>query len=125
MELILNVAHSSMEKHHKWVIIATIPVKLVMDDMTIVLKDVKVMQQVISKVNKLLQWTKWKVKPVKSRGITLLRGKDNPKVILTIADKSIPTVCDGPVKSLGRWYDSNLKDMSWVQEVAQCLQNRI
>ena len=30
-----------------------------------------------------------------------------------------------PVKSLGRWYDSSLKDTSQAQEVTQCLQNGI
>ena len=81
-----------------------------MDDMTLVSKDVKAMQQAINKVNKLLQCAKMKVQPAMSRSLTLSRGKVDPKAIFTIANNSIPTVCDGPVKSLERWYNSSLKD---------------
>ena len=73
------------------------------------------MQQTINKVNELHQWAKMKVKPAKSRSLTLSRGKVDPKAIFTIANNNIPTVCDGPVKSLGRWYDSSLKDTSQAQ----------
>ena len=72
-----------------------------MDDVTIVLKDVKAMQQANNKVNELLQWSRMRVKPGKSRSLTLLRGKWDPKAIFTIASNNIPTVCDGPLKSLG------------------------
>ena len=41
-------------------IIVIVLVKVFMDDTTIVLKEVKVMQQVIDKVNELLQWVKYK-----------------------------------------------------------------
>ena len=91
---------------------STILIKAFIDDMTIVLKDVKAIHQAINKVNELLQWAKMKVKQTKSRSLTLSRGKADPKAIFTIANNNILTVCDGPVKSLGRWYDSNLKDMS-------------
>ena len=102
VELILDAAYHWTEKHHKPVIIATILIKAFMDDMNIVLTDMKAMQKAIDKVNKLLQWAKMKVKPAKSRSLTLLRGKFNPKVIFIIANNSILTACDGPVKNIGR-----------------------
>ena len=102
MEFILDALHSWTEKHHKWEIIATILIKAFMDEITIVLKDVKAMQQAINRVNELLQWARMKVKPAKSRSLTLLRGKVDPKTMFTIANNNIPTVCGGPVKSLGR-----------------------
>ena len=61
----------------------------------------------------------------KAQCITLLRGNIDLKVIFTIANNSILMVHDGPVKSLGRWYDSGLKDTYQAQEVTQCLQNGI
>ena len=76
--------------------------KAFMDAMTLVLKDVKAMQQAINKVNELLQWAKMKVKPAKSRSLTLSRGKVYPKAIFTAVNSKIPTLCDGSVKSLGR-----------------------
>ena len=70
------------------------------------------MQQAINKVNKLFQWGKINIKTVKLRILMLLRGRVDPEVLFTIAKNNIPTVCDGPVKRLGRWNDSNLKDTS-------------
>ena len=125
MELIPYVIHSWTEKHYKWAIIATIQTKAFMDDMTIFLKDLKVMQQAINKLNELLKWTKMKVKPAKSRSLTLSEGKVDPKAIFTIANNNILTVWYGHVKSLGRWYGNTLKDMSQAQEVTLCLQNII
>ena len=57
-----------------------------MDDMTIVLMDVKAMQQAINKVTELFQWAKMRVKPAKSRSLTLSKGKVDPKTIFTIAN---------------------------------------
>ena len=99
-------------KHHKRAITATIPIKSFMYDMTIFLKDVNEMQQAINKVNEFLQWAKMKVKPAKSRSLKLSRHKVDPTVIFTISNNNIPTVCDGPVKSLGRWFASSLKATS-------------
>ena len=65
MELILDALQSWTEKHNKQTMIATIPIKAFMDDMTIVFKDMKAVQQAINKVIELLHGAKMKVKPAK------------------------------------------------------------
>ena len=49
-------------------------------------------------------------KPKKSRSLSLRRGKVDDSVKFRIANQTIPTVSEEPVKSLGRWYDATLKD---------------
>ena len=37
----------------------------------------------------------------------------------TVASKQIPTISEEPVKSLGRWYDSSMKDTKRGQKTAE------
>jgi len=50
------------------------------------------------------------LKPSKSRSISIGKGKIVDKTFF-INGEPIPTVSDKPVKSLGRWYDGDLKDI--------------
>ena len=59
------------------------------------------------------------------KSLTQSRSKVDPKAIFTIANDNIQTVCDVPVKSLWRWYDSSLKDTSRTQDVTQSIKNEI
>ncbi|GFN90174.1 reverse transcriptase [Plakobranchus ocellatus] len=49
-------------------------------------------------------------KPKKSRSLSIGRGKVDEATTFTVAEQKIPTVSQEPVKSLGRWYDSSMKD---------------
>ena len=51
-----------------------------------------------------------KFKPIKSRSLSLRKGKLNQNNNFEIGGQRIPTVSDLPVKSLGRWYDKSMKD---------------
>ena len=55
------------------------------------------------------QWARMKIKPSKSRSISIVKGKLK-NVKICIGDNPIPTVSEQPVKSLGRWYDASLRD---------------
>jgi len=55
-------------------------------------------------------------KPSKSRSISIVKGKVEDKIFF-INGEAIPTVSEKPVKSLGRWYDGDLKDTVQVGEV--------
>ncbi|GFN84901.1 reverse transcriptase [Plakobranchus ocellatus] len=46
----------------------------------------------------------------KSRSLSIRRGKVDETTTFTVAEQQIPTVSQEPVKSLGRWYDSSMKD---------------
>ncbi|KAK3757387.1 hypothetical protein RRG08_050089 [Elysia crispata] len=51
-----------------------------------------------------------KFKLKKSRRLSVRKGKIDATTIFTVANQQIPTVSQEPVKSLGRWYDSSMKD---------------
>ncbi|KAK3767772.1 hypothetical protein RRG08_044905 [Elysia crispata] len=51
-----------------------------------------------------------KFKPKKSRSLSVRKGKIDATTIFTVASQHISTVSQEPVKSLGRWYDSSMKD---------------
>ena len=48
-----------------------------------------------------------KVKPSKSRSLSIVKGKVVDKKF-AINEEVMPTVLEKPVKSLGRWYDASL-----------------
>ncbi len=57
-----------------------------------------------------------KFKPAKSWSISIIKGKVVDKVFY-IDGEAILTVPEKPVKSLGRWYDGDLKGTVRVEEV--------
>ncbi|GFO09935.1 reverse transcriptase [Plakobranchus ocellatus] len=46
----------------------------------------------------------------KSRSSSIRKGKLDEDVWFKIVSQDIPRISQEPVKSLGRWYDSSLKD---------------
>ena len=67
----------------------------------------------------LMAWCGMNFKPKKSRGLSVRKGKIDAAVMFTIANKQIPTLIEEPVKSLGRWYDTSMKDTKRGQEAAE------
>ncbi|KAK3791948.1 hypothetical protein RRG08_023270 [Elysia crispata] len=51
-----------------------------------------------------------KFKPKKSRSLSVRKGKIDATTIFTVASQQIAMVSQKPAKSLGRWYDSSMKD---------------
>ena len=91
-------------------------IKAFMDDTTIVLNRRQIVQSVLDKLNDLLLWCRMALKPVKSRSLSLTRGKVRSDVYFTVGGQHIPTVSEEPVKSLGRVFDELLCDKN--QEAA-------
>ena len=58
-------------------------------------------------------------KPKKSRSLSVGKGKIDAAATFTVANKQIPTVSEELVKSLGRWYDSSMRDTKRGHETAE------
>ena len=56
-------------------------------------------------------------KPTKSRSLVLKKGKVDNKHRFTVEGKTIPTLTEKPVKSLGKTFNSSLKDTSSVHQL--------
>ena len=87
------------------------PKKAFMDDITLLTKDQQVMQNVLSRLDQLITWSRMRFKAKKSRSLTFSKGRQK-QVKFKIAGEEMPTVKEKPVKSLGRWYEGTLSDRS-------------
>ena len=61
-------------------------------------------------------------KPAKSRSLVLKKGKVTEKVRFTVAGETIPTLSEKPIKSLGKTFNSSLKDTAAKQKTIKDLQ---
>ena len=57
-----------------------------------------------------MAWCRIKFKPKKSGSLSVRKGKIDATTTFTMANQQIPMVSQEPVKSLGRWYDSSIKE---------------
>ncbi len=58
------------------------------------------------------------IKPSKSRSISIIKGQIvNERFYIN--DEPIPTILEKPIKSLGRWYNTDLKDAKQVEQLKQ------
>ena len=94
------------------------PIRAYMDDMTTLTTTAACTRRLLAKLQDNIKWARMKIKPSKSRSISIVKGhlKD---VRFCIGDDPIPTVSEQPVKSLGRWYNESLRDKDQVQQVRQ------
>ena len=67
-------------------------------------------RQMLERLDVLMAWCRMKFKPKKSRSLSVRKGKIDATTIFTVASQQIPTVSQEPVKSLGRGYDSSMKN---------------
>ena len=95
------------------------PLKAFIDDTTVLTNSIAKAQTVLDRLQSLISWSRMKFKPAKSRSLSLQKGKIDASTVLHIDGQAIPTVCEQPVKSLGRWYDKSLKDTMQSQGVRE------
>ena len=98
------------------------PIRAFMDDMTTMTSTAPCTSRLLDKLNSNLQWARMKVKPSKSRSLSIVKGKVVDKnlainefifiiiIIIIINEEVMPAVLEKPVKNLGRWYDASLSD---------------
>lgn len=80
-----------------------------MDDLTTLTSTTPCTKRLLGKLHENITWTSMKVKPNKSRSISIIKGKLTDQRF-HIGETRIPMVSEQPVKSLGRWYNVRLKD---------------
>uniref|UniRef100_A0A3B1JAJ2 Reverse transcriptase domain-containing protein n=1 Tax=Astyanax mexicanus TaxID=7994 RepID=A0A3B1JAJ2_ASTMX len=99
------------------------PVRAFMDDLTITTESVPGSRWILQGLEELCGWARMRFKPEKSRSLVLKRGKVVDKFRFSIGGASIPTVSEKPVKSLGKEFNSSLKDSVSVQGTCQELES--
>ena len=95
------------------------PLKAFMDNTTIICSNEDETRRMLERLDVLMAWCRMKFKPKKSRSLSVRKGKVEATKTFTVANQQIPTVSQEPVKSLGRWYDSSMKDTRRGIETAE------
>lgn len=86
------------------------------DDITTLTTTVPCTRKLLRKLEENISWARIKIKPSKSRSISIVKGVLSD-VKFFIREDPIPTVTEKPGKSLGKWYDASLKDKDQVQQL--------
>ncbi|GFO23738.1 reverse transcriptase [Plakobranchus ocellatus] len=110
MEVILKAAEGSAGPANLGGGCSMPPLKAFMDDTTIICSKEDDTRRMLTRSDDLMSWCRMEFKPKKSRSLSIRRGKVDEATTFTVTEQQIPTVSQEPVKSLGRWYDSSMKD---------------
>ena len=119
MEVILKAAEGSASPADLGGGCQMPPLKAFMDDTTILCSKEEETRLMLKRLDDLMAWCRMSFKPKKSRSLSVRKGKVKEAVTFNVAGQNIPTVSQEPVKSLGRWYDSSLKDTKRGAETSE------
>nr|XP_061836351.1 uncharacterized protein LOC133619387 [Nerophis lumbriciformis] len=92
------------------------PIRAYMDDLTITTTSVPGSRWILQGLERLIGWARMSFKPAKSRSMVLKKGKVVNKFRFSISGTVIPSITEQPVKSLGKLFDSSLKDSAAIQK---------
>ena len=93
------------------------PLKAYMDDIIVTTSSVIGCKWIGRGLEKLIVWAPMRFKPGKSRSLVLQKGKIKSTAWFLIACEFIPTLTEKPVKSLGKWFDSNTEDQAAIKGI--------
>ncbi|XP_076860736.1 uncharacterized protein LOC143513938 [Brachyhypopomus gauderio] len=91
------------------------PIRAFMDDLTVTATTVTGCRWLLQGLERIITWARMMFKPAKSRSLVLRKGKVVEKYRFYLDGVLIPSVTEKPIKSLGKIYDSTLKDKVAVQ----------
>ena len=86
------------------------PLRSYMDDVTVVLETAPCTRRCLKRMDELVTWARMKIKPSKSRSLSLRKGIRNDNTIFVAGGEQIPLLANQPIQSLGRQYDADLSD---------------
>ncbi len=81
-----------------------------MDDVTTILQTAPCTARLLKRLDELIQWARMKIKPSKSRSLSIRKGVRDDRTEFTAGGEKIPLLKEQSVRSLGREYTSELSD---------------
>ncbi|KAL6469854.1 hypothetical protein MHYP_G00209730 [Metynnis hypsauchen] len=94
------------------------PIRAYMDDMTTITSTKPCTKRLLEKLQSNISWAGMKIKPCKSRSISVVKGQITNDTFTT-NNEPIPTILQKPIKSLGRWYNATLNDTEQIEQLRQ------
>ncbi|GFO07106.1 reverse transcriptase [Plakobranchus ocellatus] len=110
MEVILKAAEGSADPANLGGGCSMPPLKAFMDDTNIIYSKEDETRRMLTRLDVLMSWCRMEFKPKKSRSLSIRKTKVDKATTFTVEEQQIPTLSQEQVKSLGRWYDSAMKD---------------
>lgn len=101
------------------------PFQAYMDHLTVTATSVAGCHWLLQGLERLFTWARMVFKPAKSRSLVLRKVKVEDKYRFSLAGALIPSVSEKPVKSLGKIFNSTLKDTAAVQSAGKELKRWI
>ncbi len=81
-----------------------------MDDVTSILQTAPCTARLLKRFDELTAWARLKIKPSKSRSLSIRKGVRDDRTIFTAGGEKIPLLAEQPIRSLGREYTTELSD---------------
>lgn len=94
------------------------PIRAFMDDITTLTTTMPCTRCLLEKLQESISRARMKIKPSKSRSISITKGKLLDQTFF-INSEPIPTTAEKTIKSLGRSYDASVKDCNQVEQLKQ------
>ena len=95
------------------------PLKAFMDYTAVICSKEDETCQMLERLGELMSLCRMNFKPKRYCSLSVRKGKIDLTTTFTAANKQIPKVSEEPAKSLGRWYDSSMKDTKRGQKTAE------
>lgn len=92
------------------------PIRAFMDDLTVTTTSVPGCRWLLQGLERLVSWARMSFKPAKSRSLVLKKGKVVDRFRFAIGGTPIPLVTEKSVKSLGKVFNSSLRDTDALQQ---------
>ncbi|XP_050957201.1 uncharacterized protein LOC127158092 [Labeo rohita] len=92
------------------------PIRAFMDDLTVTTTSVPGCRWLLQGLERLVSWARMSFKPAKSRSLVLKKGKVVDRFRFAIGGTPIPSVTEKSVKSLGKVFNSSLRDTDALQQ---------
>lgn len=97
------------------------PIRAYMDDLTVTCTSVTGGRWLLKGLEENITWARMTFKPAKSRSLVIKKGKITEKYHFKISGVTIPTLNEKPVKSLGKFFDSSLRDTVAIEQTTEDL----
>ena len=92
-----------------------------MDDVTSILQTAPCTARLLKRFDELTVWARMKIKPAKSRSLSIRKGVRDDRTVFTAGGENIPLLAEQPIRSLGREYTSELSDRQMGRTVQKQL----
>ena len=98
------------------------PIRAYMDDLTVTTTSVMEGIWFLKSLERNMTRARMYFKPAKSRSLVLKKGKVMERVRFSVTGETIPTLSEKPIKSLGKTFNSSLKDTAAKQKTIKDLE---